>query len=360
MVGGRRKLLQIASMAIIMGSVWLPAFAADSSCKQLEVLLGISPQHREDVMAVIAPKLKTDLGVDLVAETMGSGDMVDRVAAQTASPRISIAHWDEPIGIAACDRGLCEDLDLSRLPNAQHLAKWAYSPSTSGKLQVLNTGATGVGFLYNADEFKKHNITPPTSWNDLTSKAYAGRLGLTAPQSTMGLASLSMFARLHGGSESAIDPGFAEAKAILANQNTIFTWSSEMSNLLQLGDLWIAVNSSNVAPALRANGLPIQFVWPKEGAPAVDAGVSIIKNSPCRDAAYDYLNLYFDPTFQATRILHGGALSPVPDAWAKMSKEQLATLSLAPDDLDKLVTLDWRAINRDRTSWVERWQREMH
>ena len=25
-----------------------------------------------------------------------------------------------------------------------------------------------------------------------------------------------------------------------------------------------------------------------------------------------------------------------------------------------LVTLDWRAINRDRTGWVERWQREMH
>lgn len=288
-MGGRTGgLVGIASAAVVMASMCLPAVAADSSCKQLEVLLGISPGHREDVMAAIAPKLKQDLGVDLVAEAIGSAAMVDRVAAQTASPRISIAHWDEPIGVAACDRGLCEELDLTRLPNAQHLAKWAYSRNADGKLQVLNTGATGVGFLYNVDEFKKHNITPPTSWNDLTSKAYAGRLGLTAPQSTMGLASLSMFARMHGGSESAIDPGFAEAKAILANQNTIFTWSSEMSNLLQLGDLWIAVNSSNVAPALRTKGLPIEFIWPKEGAPAVNAGVSIIKNSPCRDAAYEY------------------------------------------------------------------------
>ena len=72
------------------------------------------------------------------------------------------------------------------------------------------------------------------------------------------------------------------------------------------------------------------------------------------------LDLYFGDDFQATRVRDGGALSPSPSAWDKLSKEQLAALSLVPNDLDKLVTLDWRAINRDRTGWVERWAVEMH
>jgi putative spermidine/putrescine transport system substrate-binding protein len=310
-------------------------------------------------MSYIAPKLKKDLGVDLVAEAIGSAVMVDRVTAQAAAPRISIAQWDVPIGIAACDRDVCAPIDLGRVPNAQHLEDWAYSRDASGKPIVLTGGALGVGFLYNAAEFAKHNIAPPKSWNDLGRNDFAGRLGLTAPHSTLGTAGLVMLAKLHGGSETDISPGFSETKAILAHQNTVFTWSSEMSNLLQLGDLWIAVNSSNLAPALRAQGLPIKFVWPAEGSPTVNSGVSLVKGAPCQEAAYEYLDLYFTPEFQATRMRNGGGLSASADAWKLLTPQQLSDLELAPDDLAKLVSLDWRTINKDRPSWIERWQREV-
>lgn len=336
-----------------------PGMAADS-CTQMQVLLGISPHHREDVMSYIAPRLKKDLGVDLVAEAIGSGTMVDRISAQMGDPRISIAQWDVPIGIAACDRGFCAEIDLARTPNAQHLLDWAYARDAAGKPVVLTTGALGVGFLYNADELAKHHIPPPKSWSDLANAAYAGRLGLTAPQSTMGTAGLVMLARLHGGSAANIDPGFAATQTILANHNTVFTWSSEMTNLLQLGDLWVAVNSSNLAPALRAEGLPIQFVWPTEGAPSVNSGLSLIKGAPCEAAAYEYINLYYSDAFQAMRMAGGGGLSPVRSAWTQLTPEQRKSLALGPEDLDRLVALDWRVVNANRPAWIERWQREIH
>jgi putative spermidine/putrescine transport system substrate-binding protein len=333
---------------------------ADESCKQMQVYLSISPHHREDVMSYIAPRLQKDLGVELVTEAIGSAMMVDRVNAQVGAPRISIAQWDVPIGIAACEKGVCEPLDLSRAPNAEDLADWAYSKGKDGKVNVLTTGAIGVGFLYNADAFAKHNITPPTSWKQLTDGAYTGRLGLTAPQSSMGTAELVMLARLGGGGEANISPGFDTTKSILAKSNTVFTWSSEMSNLLQLGDLWLAVNSSNLAPALRAQGLPIRFVWPEEGAPTVNSGLSLIKGAPCQAAAYEYVNLYYSPEFQLIHMMSGGGLSPVASVWNRLTPQQMTDLDLHPGDIKRLTNLDWQKINADRPGWIERWQREIH
>jgi putative spermidine/putrescine transport system substrate-binding protein len=345
-----------------LGGAVSPAVSATASdsCPQMQVYLAIAPNHREDVMSYIAPQLQKDLGVTLVAEAIGSATMVDRVTAQASAPRVSIVQWDVPIGISACDQGLCEPIDLSRAPNAQHLADWAYSRDKAGQTTVLTAGALGVGFLYNADEFAKHKITPPKSWKDLADAAYAGRLGVTAPQSTMGTAALVMLAKLAGGGEDNVDAGFAATRQILARQNTVFTWSSEMSNLLQLGDLWIAVNSSNLAPALRAKGLPIHFIWPAEGAPTVNSGLSLVKGGPCQEAAYEYINLYFSPDFQAMRMRNGGGLSANSLAWKQLTPAQLADLDLQPDSMNRLVDLDWRKINENRPAWIERWQREIH
>ncbi len=356
-----RLTVRLASVLCAVGILLIPAVsdAANESCNQMQVYLAIAPNHREDVMSYIAPRLQKDLGVTLVAEAIGSSTMVSRVTAQASAPRVSIVQWDVPIGIDACDQGLCEPIDLSRAPNAQSLTEWAYTRNTAGQISVLTGGAVGVGFLYNADEFAKRKITPPKSWKDLSDAAYAGRLGVTAPQSTMGTAALLMLAKLAGGSADNVDAGFAATKQILALKNTVFTWSSELSNLLQLGELWVAVNSSNLAPAMRVKGLPINFVWPAEGSPTVNSGVSLVKGGPCQQAAYEYINLYFSPEFQATRMRNGGGLSANAAAWKLLTPAQMSDLDLQPDTLGRLLDLDWRKINTNRPAWIERWQREL-
>ena len=64
--------------------------------------------------------------------------MVDRLAAQGASPRVTIVQWDVPIGINACDKGACAPIDVEKAPNLKKLPAWAL-----GK----NTPADRIGFL---------------------------------------------------------------------------------------------------------------------------------------------------------------------------------------------------------------------
>jgi putative spermidine/putrescine transport system substrate-binding protein len=345
----------VVSATVLLSTV-VPTLAQDS-CTQMQAYLAIAPNHREDVMAYIAPKLKEKFNVDLVTEPIGSVMMVDRLTAQGASPRVTIVQWDVPIGIAACDKGGCAPIDVERAPNLKKLPAWALSKGPSGKPETLTAGVIGVGILYNEEELTKHKLAVPKSWADLKKPEYAGRLGITAPQSSMGTAALVMLARINGGGENNIDPGFAATKEITP-KNTIFTWSSEMSNLFQLGDLWVAVNSNNIAPALRAKGLPIKFLLPAEGSPTANTGMSLVKGAPCEAAAYEYINLYFSDEFQAKRMA-SGTPSASKDAWAKVTPELQAELGMGANDLDRFIDLDWRAINNARPGWIERWTREI-
>lgn len=80
----RNNLIAYASAALLIGggsAAW-----AQESCTQLQAYLTIAPNHREDVMAYVAPRLKQKMNVDLVAEAIGSAMMVDRLAAQAANP----------------------------------------------------------------------------------------------------------------------------------------------------------------------------------------------------------------------------------------------------------------------------------
>jgi putative spermidine/putrescine transport system substrate-binding protein len=346
----------VIAAASILASSSVATLAQDA-CTQMQVYLAIAPNHREDVMAYIAPKLKEKFNLDLVAEAIGSAMMVDRITAQAANPRVSIVQWDVPVGISACDRGGCAPIDVEKAPNLKKLPAWALSNGPSNKPETLTAGVVGVGILYNEEELKKHNLPVPKSWADLKKPEYAGRLGITAPQSSMGTAALVMLARINGGGEANIDPGFTATKEITP-KNTIFTWSSEMSNLFQLGDLWVAVNSNNIAPALRAKGLPIKFSLPTEGSPTANTGMSLMKGAPCEAAAYEYVNLYFSDEFQAKRMA-SGTLSASKPAWGKLTPELQAELGMTASDVDKFIDLDWRAINAARPGWIERWTREV-
>ena len=122
--------------------------------------------------------------------------------------------------------------------------------------------------------------------------------------------------------------------------------------------VWVAVTSSNIAPAMRGQGIPMKFVMPAEGSPSVNGGLSMVKGGPCEAAAYEYLDLYYSDEFQAMRM-RAGTASPSQTAWNLLAPAERQALGFTADEFPKLVNLDWAKVNADRPEWIKRWQREI-
>jgi putative spermidine/putrescine transport system substrate-binding protein len=97
---------------------------------------------------------------------------------------------------------------------------------------------------------------------------------------------------------------------------------------------------------------------PKEGAPMMGGGMSMVKNGPYPEVAYDFLNLYFGAEFQKIRVGTGNATSN-KGAWEASSEDVKNSFPIRPDEPEKLLKLDWSIINEQRAGWTERWHKEM-
>jgi putative spermidine/putrescine transport system substrate-binding protein len=356
-----RRFGMMCSVLLIIALVAnaVPASAAKKHEGQtLQVLIGITPLAREQIMEHIAPKLKEKWGVDLAVEPMGSTQIIEKIVVMKDNPRISIAGWDVPIGLAAAEMGLCETIDPVKLPSLKLLYDWAIS-RYNGEIKVLAANLTGIGLVYNEDELKAKKIAPPVSWQDLWKPEYKGRVSITAPESTWGLAFLVTMARLEGGGEKTIDPGFAKIKTLTANVHTIHTWSSELVKLMQLGEVWFATTGSNMGPSMREKGFPATWVFPKEGAPMANGGMSIVKGSPLQEVAYDFLDMYYGTAFQLIRAKNSGITSPNKDVWAQLSDKDKQSQPIPAESFGKLMELDWAIIAKEKAGWIERWHKEI-
>jgi putative spermidine/putrescine transport system substrate-binding protein len=349
--------LLVVAALVVLGTLQTRAGAARRyEGHTMTVYANIAPRVREDITEYIAPRLKEKFGIDLAVEPLGSTAMLEKILVQRARPRVSVAGWDQPVGVHACLMGLCAPIDLARAPNLRAAYDWALI-KVGGDIKVVATSLVGVGLIYNREEFARRGLRPPTSWNDLWRDDLRGRISITAPESTWGLAALVMLAKLGGGSEANIEPGFAKIKSLLPRLHTIHTWSSELAKLLQLGEVWLATTGSNMGPALKVQGFPAEWVAPQEGSPVVGGGMSIIANAPYPDVAHEYVNLYFSAEFQALRARNGGLTPTTRTGYAKLSAHEKISLPLRP--LGKLVHLDWATIMQAREGWIERWQKEI-
>jgi len=324
--------------------------------EKFQVYLSIQPNHLKDVMDYIAPRLKDKFGIELVAEEMGSSTQIQKLNLMKDNPSVSINGMDTPIAIQANDMGLLDAIDPDKAPNIRDVFDWTVESDDEG-IKVLSSSIAPIGLIYNEEIFKKNGWAPPDSWEDLWREELSGLVSITSPESSYGLCALVALARLDGGGEDNIQPGIERVKSLMPHMHTVHTWSSELIQLLQLNEVVLGTTSAAQAPALREDGFPASWAAPKEITPVMFGGVSLVKNAPYQDVAYEYLNLYFSKEFQLIRTRTSGMVSTHREVWAELTDEEKAKLPIHPEDYDKLVPLDWTKINQNKVNWVEAFQR---
>ena len=101
--------------------------------------------------------------------------------------------------------------------------------------------------------------------------------------------SLIEIAKMFGGSETNIDPAFAELKKVLPKIAAVSS-PAALPGLFQQGQIDITYTNNPDVTILKDRGVDIEFAVPETGATTFLTTLHIVKGSPNRDAAYKHID----------------------------------------------------------------------
>ncbi|MBF2046031.1 MAG: extracellular solute-binding protein [Elainella sp. C42_A2020_010] len=302
---------------------------------------------------VLVPAFVKDMGGEARITPMVSLEQVAQLTASPQNPPFDLALLDEgPFNAAAKDE-LFEKLPVDLVSNYADVLPELKNPEGWGP----TTGVQVMGIAYNP----KLVSTPPSSWKDLWGSQYRGRVSMQGMKTTQGTSFMVQIAKLNGGSETDIEPAFQALQELKPNFAGIASNAGALATLFQQEEVVIAPHDLNNVVALKQKGADIDWVMPKEGGIALRPAQQIVKNT----SVDPKLAAAFINAALSTEVQQAMASEPyyfVPSngnvSLSGLLEEKLGSNSAAKV-LEKLVLLNWNEINKNRTEWIERFDREV-
>jgi putative spermidine/putrescine transport system substrate-binding protein len=219
-------------------------------------------------------------------------------------------------------------------------------------------GMNGTGIVYNKKFFDEQHWPAPTSWNDLKDAKFKQKLVIPPLNNTYGLHALVEFAKLGGGGEKNIEPGFKAFKDEIGPNVLVYEPSpGKMTELFQSNQAVIAIWGSGRAKALADTGFPAAFTYPKEGGIALGVAACPVAGAADKPEAQSFIQYLLSPEAQAV-LASGAGLGPV-NKTVELPPEKRAGIPYGPEQMNKLQVIDWDTVNQHREEWNKRWTREI-
>lgn len=295
---------------------------------------------------VVAP-FEKKYGVTVNIKSGTPNEWLTNTIVNKANPEIDLLWLVDPISFRAVAEGVCEEIGVDEVPNAADI----YPEWFDGyKRQGIGHEFGAVGIAYRTDMVK----TPPTSWKDLWSAEYKDLLAMPDLPVSAGFETLLMAARVHGGSETDIDPGFAAMAALKPNVRKFYTASPEAQQMFVQGEVAAGSFFNARANDSKAAGVPIEWTATKEGAVPNMVAYHVVKNARARDLAMKFLDFAISPEIQGA-FCSGVGYAPTN----RKTVLDPAVAAKVPAYAD-LAKVDWWAVVPNMTAWLDRWAREIN
>lgn len=309
---------------------------------------GIFQDHY--VKAVVEPFMKAhpDIKVEFYGMT-NSAQMLGTLRAQKASPQIDAVIMDISVAKAGTDEGLFSAIDESVSRHVSDLYPAARAEGVAG----VGVTFDNLVLLYNKDQVKQ----APTSWNDLWSEAYAGKVAIPAVPDIQGTTFTIIVDKMSGGSDyrKNVDAGIERIGELAPS---VQTWDPKP-------DVYMPVASGQVAVGIGWNaraqvysdssGDRLGVVLPQEGSGFQINAINLVKGGPAAEAAKTFVDYALSPEAQAAfsaEMFYAPTNSKtvVPDA---------ALSRTAANAMDRMVAIDWLEVAKVRDTITEQWRRRV-
>ena len=342
----RRRIMQ---SALALGALQLFPQLTMAQARNL-VFATFTGSWEEAHKAVLVPAaLEHMKDANVILDPMISVDQISKVMASRENPPIDVMLHDPGPALTAIEQGLIEPYPVADSAYYQQLMPESQDPMGPSIFYQI------VGLTYNPDTIQ----TPPDSWMDLWKPEYKGRVGITNMNSSLGTGFMVELAKLYGGSDSNIEPAFELLTKLKPNLAAVAANPGQLASLFQQGQIDISPGNFNAIQILKARGVPVEWVAPKEGAIAFKTSIHIVKNSPNRDLAFALIEASMSPQVQS-QLMEAPYLVVPTNMQVKMSGE--IAESLAKDQAEmksRFRFQDWKVINPNRAAWIERFNKDI-
>ena len=300
---------------------------------------------------VIIPAWEKKADAKVVYVPGNSTDTLAKLRAQAGQQQIDIAFIDDGPMTQAIQMGYCDTVDTSAFNDLHGLARMKDN-------KAIGVGIVATGIAYNKELFAKHKWPAPSSWADLADPKFKGKLAIPPITNGYGLHALIMAAKINGGGEGNIEPGFTMfEKKIGPNVLAYEPSSGKMSELFQNGEIALSVWGSGRLKSLADTGFPGAFAYPKEGAVNLLIAACPVVNSDVPELAQDFLKFIVSPEIQKHFAIKKG-WGPV-NKKVKLTEKQIGALPVGSTRVDKMVTIDYTLVNPARGEWTKIWTRRI-
>ena len=275
-----------------------------------------------------------------------SQDVVAQLkAAQGYSPYDSMPNGEPPhlIGIR---EGYLQKIDAKAIPNYANVFPEFIQKSQGYGVPV---SYSLKGIAYNEKLVK----TAPKAWTDLWKPEYRGKVGIPRASSNLGLGALVIAAKVFGGSEDNLDPGWTKLQEL---KPQVGRSPTQLLQMLEREEIALAPLWNNDAAGAAQKGLPIRFVQPDPGPVAIISFMSPITKTRHPELVAEWMNELLSAEYQSMAAKAPYFFGPTIKGVAIPEAARPYTPS-TPAEVLRLQSVDWSKIAPVRGKIVEQFDR---
>lgn len=229
------------------------------------------------------------------------------------------------------EAGILRPIDTSRLSNYPDIwPKFQEIPETKtdGQTWFVPFDCGNSSILYRTDLVDPADVAEP-SWNLLFNEKYAGKLSMYNTDTTL----IEIAARILGfeNYNSLSDEQLAEVRPMLEKQQKLmrFYWddNTTVEQALASGEVVAAYAWNGSVKALRDQGVPVEYMIPKEGILTWVCGF-VLSHDPIGDEqqAYDFIDAMISPEAGEFLIAEQGYGHSNRKAYERVPEDVLTSL----------------------------------
>lgn len=242
------------------------------------------------------------------------------------------------------DAGLVLPVDYSKLKNAANLMPSMKYPYGVGHIY---SGMVGV-------YHPKLMPTAPASYKEIFDPKHGSKMALIDIQYQYNLTCAALAA---GGKAGDIELGKKLLVECKKAGMRIYATNEAFAQALKTEEFALGVMWRARVVQWQNAGIPVESFVPSEGALAYVSGFVIPKNAPNKDGAHAYLDAMLDKSAQEAFAVDMGYNPTVTNA--VVAPDLNKRIGFTPDEVKKLVDLDYDYLNKNDAALKEWWDKEV-